>query len=309
MFAMPARQSHVALLLGLLTGALGTASAQAPIRLTDADLPLLRQYLTIDAAAVERATRRSDNGNATFDREMRRFESDRERLRAQIRAGELDQLALLKASSTGLLVPETVTYDAACSRQHFVNPGLAVFKGTPTGGGDAAKARIATWTRWYEARGFGSAAAYTPGTTLLSPANREKGPREVNITLELRDNECDDGEPRIHVNGWHDESDRQAAVQRRFDEQLAAADSIGTLPTAEETLAARGIDPAAYVARREALTSAYLTRTFSEEEWKFSADGASAEVRAELAARKANVAWLLGPGKELLPLLRRYLGS
>lgn len=286
------------------------AAAQAPLRLTDADLPLLREYLAIDAAATERAARRSADGEAAFNREMATYQANREAMRRKIRSGELDQLDLLKqGGSTGLLVPDGTTYDAACSRRHDVDPGYAVFKGPPTGGGNAAKAQVAAWIRWYAGKGYSSADAYTPGVTLLGPANRQKDPREVSISIALVDEGCGDTEPRVHVNGWHGASDQQAAVQRRLDEQLEAADTLAALPTAEEALTARGKDPAPYVARREALTSAYLTRKLSDMEWKISAEGESAAVQAEIAARRANIAWLMASGQELLPLLRRYLGS
>lgn len=297
-----------ALLIALALAA--PAAAQTPLRLTDADLPLLREYLAIDAAATELETRRQQDGVAVFDREMASFESARDALRQKIRSGELDQLALLKdGGSTGLLVPDGTSYDPMCSRQHDVDPGHAVFKGPRTGGGAAAKVQVAAWIRWYASKGYSSGEAYTPGVTLIAPARREKGPREVDISISLVDEACGDTEPRIHVDGWHGESDRNLAALQRFDDRLKAADTNAALPTAEETLTARGQDPAVYVARREALTSAYLSRTFSDVEWAVMADGERAEVKAELAARRANVAWLLDAGKELLPLLRRYLGS
>ena len=71
---------------------------------------------------------------------------------------------------------------------------------------------------------------------------------------------------------------------------------------------ARRRDPAVYVAHREALTSAYLSRNLSDLEWRISAEGESAAVQAELAARRANLTGLMGSGQYLLPLLRRYLG-
>ena len=286
------------------------AVAQAPLRLTDADLPLLREYLAMDAAAAERATRRSEHGEAASQRERAAFEADREERRRKIRTGELDQLALLRESgATGFLVPDGTTYDAACSRRHDVNPGYTVFKGPPTGGGDAARAQVDAWVRWYASKGYNSAEAYTPGVILIGPANRQRGPREVGISLTIRDENCGDDEPRVHVDGPYGESDRQAAFLRRHAEQVDAADSIPALPSAGEAIAAQGGDSAAYIARREALTSAYLTRNYTELEWRISAEGESAAVQAELAARRANVAWLLDAGKDLLPLLRRYLGS
>lgn len=298
----------------LLVASARTVKAQAaapdPLRLTDVDLPLLHEYLALDAAATERETRRQQNGVAAFDRQMAAYQAERDAMRRQIRSGELDQLSLLKeGGSTGFLVPDGTTYDVACSRQHDVDPGYVVFKGSRTGGGDAAKAQVAAWIRWYLAKGYSSAAAYTPGTTLIGPATREKGPREVSISLQLVDEACGDTEPRVHVNGWHGESDRQTVALQRFDDTLKAAETLAPLPTAEETLTARGTDPAPYLAKREALTTAYLSRNVSEVEWTVMADGENAAVRAELAARRANVAWLLGPGKALLPLLRRYLGS
>lgn len=298
------------LAVAVVTMTAAPAAAQAPLRLTDADLPLLREYLAIDAAATERAARRSGDGEAAFNREMASYDAKREEMRRRIRSGELDQLALLKdGGSTGLVVPEGTTYDVACSRQHFINPGLVVFKGPPTGGGEAAKAQVAAWIRWYAGKGYSSADAYTPGTTLLGPANRQKDPREVSLSIELVDENCGDTEPRVHVNGSHGESDRQSAALLRFDRVLEAADTLAALPTAEEALTARGQDPAAYVARREALTAAYLSRQLSDLEWRMSAEGENAAVQAEIAARRANIAWLMESGKELLPLLRRYLGS
>ena len=92
--------------------------------------------------------------------------------------------------------------------------------------------------------------------------------------------------------------------------QTTARNCLGeALPSAEEALTARGRDPAVYVTRREALTSAYLSRNLSDLEWRISGEGESAERQAELAARRANLAWLMASGKDLLPLLRRYLGS
>lgn len=297
-------------ILTVLTLTAAPIAAQAPLRLTDADLPLLREFLAIDAAAMERSTRRQNDGVAAFDQEMAFYQAERETMRRKIRSGALDQLALLReGGSTGFLVPDGTTYDVACSRQHDVDPGYVVYRGAPTGGGAAAKAQVAAWIRWYASNGYSSADAYTPGTTLLGPANREKGPREVSISIQLVDEQCGDAEPRVHVNGWHGESDRQASQQRRFDRVLKTADTLETLPTAEEALTARGRDPAVYVARREALASAYLSRNLSDLEWQISAEGESAAVQAELAARRANLAWLLASGKELLPLLRRYLGS
>lgn len=285
-------------------------AAQTPLRLTDADLPLLREYLAIDAAAMERASRRSNDGVAAFDQEMASYEADRETMRRKIRAGEIDQLTLLReGGSTGFLVPDGTTYDVACSRRHDVDPGYVVYRGAPTGGGAAASAQVRAWIRWYASKGYSSADAYTPGTTLLGPADREKGPREVNISIQLVDELCGDAEPRVHVNGWHGESDRQAERQLRFDRVLRTADTLEALPSAEEALSARGRDPAAYLARREALTAAYLSRNLSDLEWRISAEGESAAVQAEIAARRANVAWLMASGKELLPVLRRYLGS
>lgn len=287
-----------------------SAQAQTPLRLTDADLPLLQEYLAIDAASLERETQRQTTGMAVFDREMATYEADQASMRRKIRSGELDQLALLHdGGSTGLLVPDGTTYDIACSRQHDVDPGFVVYKGSPTGGGDAAKAQVAAWIQWYATKGYGSDEAYTKGTTLIGPATRQKEPREVSISIALVDESCDDLEPRVHVNGWHGAADQRDATIQRFDQQLKAADTLAPLPTAEETLATRGIDPTRYVARRDALLAAYLTRTFSEVEWAASAEGESAAVRAELAARRANVSWLLGPGQALLPLLRRYAGS
>lgn len=298
------------LAVAVVTLTAAPAAAQGPLRLTDADLPLLREYLAIDAAANERAARRSADGGAAFDRQMASYDAESEEMRRKIRSGELDQLDLLKrGGSTGLLVPDGTTYDAACSRRHDVDPGYTVFKGPHTGGGDAAKAQVAAWIRWYAGQGYSSADSYTPGTTLLGPANRQKEAREVSLSIALVDKNCGDSEPRVHVNGWHGASDWQDSVLRRFDDVLRVADSLAPLPTAEEALAARGQDPAAYVARREALTSAYLVRHFSDLEWRISAEGESAAVQAEIAARRANVAWLLKAGQDLLPLLRRYLGS
>ena len=296
-------------ILTLLGGSL-SAQTHAPLRLTDSDLPLLQEYLAIDAASVEREMQWQTQSMAAFDREMGTYEADQAATRRRIRSGELDQLALRHdGGSTGLLVPDDTTYDVACSRQHDFDPGFVVFKGAPTGGGDAAKAQVAAWIRWYATKGYGSDAAYTKGTTIIGPATRPKEPREVSISIALVDDSCGDAEPRVHVNGWHGASDRQDATLRGFDEQLKAADTLSPLPTAEETLTTRGIDPARYVARRDALLTAYMTRNFSDVEWTASAAGEDAAVRAELVARRANVAWLLGPGKVLLPRLRRYAGS
>ena len=298
------------LILTVLALTAAPIAAQTPLRLTDADLPLLREFLAIDAAATERATRRQTEGVAAFDQEMASYQSERETMRRKIRSGELDQLTLLReGGSTGVLVPDGTTYDIACSRRHDVNPGYVVYRGAPTGGGAAAKAQVAAWIRWYASKGYSSADAYTPGTTLLGPARREKGPREVNMSIQLVDEQCGDTEPRVHVDGWHGESDRQASGQRRFNQVLKTADTLEALPSAEEALTARGRDPAVYVTRREALTSAYLSRNLSDLEWRISGEGESAERQAELAARRANLAWLMASGKDLLPLLRRYLGS
>lgn len=300
---------RAALLALALALAAPPATAQSPHRLTDGDLPLLREYLAIDAAAAEQGRRQQGEVEARAGRGLAEIEAERESMRRRIRSGALDQLALLhEGRATGLLVPPDVRYDTTCSRAHFVNPGLVVFRGPRLEGDASARTRIAAWVAWYEARGYGTAAAYTPGVTLVGPTGRAREAREVHISLHLEDEQCGDREPRIHVNGAAGEEDRQAGQIARFNRLADSLAAMAAPETAEDVLAARQGDVAAYVRRRDAVVEAFITRELEDVAWSAMAEGEPADRRAEIAIRRANVRWLLGPGAALLPLAARYVG-
>jgi len=149
----------------------GATSQRPTHRLTDADIDRLEVLVPASLAAAAAEAARAESSNARWYRAQLPGQD----LVRSIRAGLVDQLELVKSKAGPVLVPDDVTYSAACSRALPLGHAIFLRKQGLSGAQEQREA-VDGWRQWYRKQGYRG-----PKQEVAPPAEPVKVTVQLNI--------------------------------------------------------------------------------------------------------------------------------